>query len=121
MPERVRRHWLGSRTNVSGGGLKTDISENEFRQALQIDHRFEWPDGDFEFWIVWDSVTYLIREHFGDECVDACEMTGKIGDEKTDEAWRRGMALAEDHAAQRYTPFGPKIPRLAYRVRQAPK
>ena len=95
--------------------MKTDISEDEFRQALQIDYRLDWPDGDFEFWIVWDSVSYLVREHFGDERLDGCESSGKVGDAVTDTAWRRGLEMAKEKSQPNLSASG----RLAYRVRQA--
>ena len=101
--------------------MKTDISEQEFRHALQIDHRFEWPDGDFEFWIVWDSVSYLVREHFGDERLDACERSGLVGDEATDAAWRRGLSMAEERSAIRHGQTHTGTRRMAYRVRLAVK
>lgn len=101
--------------------MKTEISEEEFRQALRIDYRFEWPDGDFEFWIVWDTVRYLVREHFGDERLIACENSGKVGDEVTNAAWHRGLELAEKRMKKGRQPKASTSRRLAYRVGQAHK
>ena len=102
-----------------GGDLKSKISEEEFRKALQIDDRFEWPDGDFEFLIVWDAVNQIVRDYFGNERVDACERSGSVGNELTDAAWSRGLELAKVRADRSQEKRVRNDRRLAYRVRQA--